>query len=90
MSGMCWNSPLQSWSVPLLTAEARAAAMDLVLNGVSLAQELGKYGVLFYNACFMIAPTLVLSVCTGDLRQVSARLLSQQRQSSHVASAPLK
>ncbi|XP_023620790.1 UDP-N-acetylglucosamine/UDP-glucose/GDP-mannose transporter isoform X8 [Myotis lucifugus] len=32
-------------------------------------QELGKYGVLFYNACFMIVPTLILSVSTGDLRQ---------------------
>lgn len=36
------------------------------------SQELGTYGVLFYNAYFMVIPTMILSFSTGDLQQVSS------------------
>ncbi|XP_066567323.1 nucleotide sugar transporter SLC35D2 isoform X2 [Amia ocellicauda] len=36
------------------------------------SEGLGKYGVLFYNACFIIIPTILASLYTGDLQKAIA------------------
>jgi hypothetical protein len=36
----------------------------------SVFQDLGKYGLLFYNSLFMFIPVLALSIYTGEIEKV--------------------
>nr|XP_033784196.1 UDP-N-acetylglucosamine/UDP-glucose/GDP-mannose transporter isoform X2 [Geotrypetes seraphini]XP_033784205.1 UDP-N-acetylglucosamine/UDP-glucose/GDP-mannose transporter isoform X2 [Geotrypetes seraphini] len=67
-AGFDLSFQLEGYLIALLSNIFTAA------NGVYIAikidpKELGKYGVLFYNASFVIIPTLFVSFITGDIHK---------------------
>lgn len=35
------------------------------------SKDLGKYGLMFYNSVFMLAPSVILATYTGDMEKVN-------------------
>ncbi|XP_066460173.1 nucleotide sugar transporter SLC35D2 isoform X1 [Eleutherodactylus coqui] len=60
---------LEGYTIVLLN-DLFTAAYGVYTKEKINPKELGKYGVLFYNAAFMILPTLLFTIWTGEFEKV--------------------
>ncbi|XP_069618142.1 nucleotide sugar transporter SLC35D2 isoform X1 [Ranitomeya imitator] len=59
---------LEAYTIVLMN-DLFTAAYGVYIKEKMNPQELGKYGVLFYNAAFMILPTLLYTLWTGEFEK---------------------